>query len=518
MKGEDLRVGDYYVNARYGVCKYNGTEMFSDGEYYIFNYKNKRQRCMTEQQVRQMLYFYMSKEEGDEKQVKLDNADNTKSWKKRKERSLCEIKETAKKLVDLSIERKSLEGKKYNIDGILEEFSNLLPFEMSEGQISAITDINNDLNNSKVVNRLIYGGCGAGKTTVLQYCCFLAYKNHFQSIVLCPSTILAEQHYNGMKELFKDYDINIELLVSKTTPKNKQKIYEGAADGSINIFIGTTSLRKDIKYSNLNLFLTDEPQKFGVKAKTYIKELQSNINTIQATGTPLPRDFLEIEAGVMDISKIMTYPKGKKPIITKTINDTNDNIKDIIQFELQRNGQIYFVYNNVNEQYGMREKLLEIIPELKICIINGKMNKKESSQVIEDFTNKKYNLMIATSIIETGVNIDVNTMIIYEPDKWGMSSLHQVRNRVGRFGKQGYCYLVKSKGTTNNEIAAKRLQTICKYNQLGQDILIAEQDRKNRGDGELFGTCQSGHKFQIGYTMYKELLSKEIQEQKQNII
>ena len=335
---------------------------------------------------------------------------------------------------------------------------------------------------------------------------------------MCPSTILAEQHYNDVKELFKDYNINIELLVSKTTPKNKQMIYEGAANGSINIFIGTTSLCKKIDYKNLNLFLTDEPQKFGVKAKTYIKELQSNINTLQATGTPLPRDFLEIEAGIMDLSKIMTYPKGKKPIITNITDDTDNNIKSILQFELKRNGQIYFVYNDTLKQYEMKDRLLKIIPELKICIINGKMNKKESSQIIEDFSNKKYDLMIATSIIETGVNLNINMILIYKPDCWGMTSLHQVRNRVGRFGKQGYCFLVEPKKSELSPTAVKRLQTICKYNQLGQDILIAEQDRKNRGSGEIFGTRQSGRIPNIGYEMYKELLSKEIQEQKENII
>ncbi|WP_123053692.1 helicase-related protein [Clostridium sp. JN-1] len=388
---------------------------------------------------------------------------------------------------------------------------------MSEGQVSAIADINNDLSNGKVMNRLVYGGCGAGKTAVLQYCLFLAYKNYFQSMLMCPSTILAEQHYNDVKELFKDYNINIELLISKTTPKNKQRIYKGAADGSIDIFIGTTSLCKKIEYKNLGILLIDEPQKFGVKAKTYIKGFQSNVNTLQTTGTPMPRDFLEIEAGVMNLSKIMTYPKGKKPIITNMIDDTDNNIKSIIQFELKRNGQIYFIYNDTLKQYEMRERLLKIMPELKICIINGKMNKKESSQVIEDFSNKKYDLMIATSIIETGVNIDINMILIYKPNVWGMTSLHQVRNRVGRFSKQGYCFLVEPKRSDLSPTAVKRLQTICKYNQLGQDILIAEQDRKNRGSGEIFGTRQSGRIPNIGYTMYKELLSKEIQEQKDEL-
>lgn len=511
MNVKDLIVGNFYVYEVRGICQYVKPEYINGDLYYLFHFKNKRKCYARAIDVEKKYYFYASSD----KKVTLSCFDNKKSWQKKRDKSIEEIRQTAEKLVKLSIERKSLKGYKYNIDNMLEEFTNLLPFKLSEDQISTITEINNDLTSNQIANRMIYGGCGAGKTTILQYCLFVAYKNNFQGILLCPSTILAEQHYNGLKELFKDYDINIGLLTSKVTPKNKQKIYDDIASGNIDIVIGTTSICKKLQYKNLNTLLIDEPQKFGVAAKTYIKELQSNVNTFQATGTPLPRDFLEIEAGIMDISKIMTYPKDKKPIITNIIDNNTNNIKDIINFELQRKGKIYFVYNNVGELENTKNKLLNLIPELKICIIHGKINKKESTKIIEDFKEDKYNLMIATSIIETGVNINVNTIIIYEPDVWGLSSLHQVRNRVGRFGEQGYCYLVKSKSI--NPVAIKRLATICKYNQLGQDILIAEEDRKIRGSGNLFGEEQHGRVPCIGYTMYQELLSKELNKQLKEI-
>lgn len=516
LSEKDLVIGKVYLNTAHGLGIFKGKVNFDEKEVYQFQFGKLHGITQTLLMKEEEL-IYLREYDSTDKKIKLNKL-GSGDWGKQVKKLKESAKDTAEKLLNLAIKRKTLNKQKYNTDNILNEFESILPFEMSKGQIEAINDINNDLTiSNNLMNRLVYGGCGSGKTTVLQYCMFLTYKNHFQTVLLCPAAILAEQHFNDCQKLFKDYNINIQLLTSKTTPKNKKLIYEGIESGTIDVVIGTTSICKEIKWNRLGMLLTDEPQKFGVLAKTFIKNLQSNIGTILATGTPLPRDFLEVESGIMDMSRINTYPKNKKPIITSIIKPDFNIIKLNIQKELDNNGKIYFVYNNVEELESMKQKLLNLVPELQIGIINGKMKKKNIEDTLIKFKNNEYNLLLSTSIIETGINIDVNTIFIYEADMWGLSSLLQVKNRVGRFGKQGFCFLVEPSNRAINDIAKKRLNIICKYNQLGQDINIAEEDRKIRGSGKIFGTEQKGH-YGNNTSYYNELLSEAINKRKQEII
>ncbi|WP_297419743.1 helicase-related protein [Clostridium sp.] len=517
FSANDLIENYYYIHFEFGICKFNERKVFDGKEYFCFYFYKHERLLQTRQQVEADIREYDNQDE----QPKLSPLKNNKSWKKKREKTLSQIKSEAKGLAELYAKRQLLKGFNYIVkEEYVDEFISIQPFELSEGQLKVIDEINKELVSDKVSKHFVIGDCGMGKSVIMQYISYISFMNKKQCVILAPSTLLSEQHYNDYLNLFSRYGARIELLNGNISPKNKRIIIEKVEQGEVDILIGTTAIiSKQIAFKDLQMLLIDEPQLQGVKEKEYINQYQDkNLDMFQFTATAQPRDLCMVQSGIQDISVIDTPPKNKKPIITEHIRWSDNKIKDIINYELNRDGKLYFVYNNVEKLEETKEALLSLIPSLKIAIINGKMNKKDIPIVLKDFKNDSYNLLLATSIIETGINIDANTIIILEPENWGLSGLHQIRNRVGRFGKQAYCYLVTPQDKELKELSTKRLNVLCQNNHLGASIDISRQDRILRGSGTIFGTAQSGHIMSsIGMSFYDEMLKKYVEEEKKVI-
>lgn len=522
MQIENLVKGQYYINVNFGVCIFSRIEEFSHKTYAIFQFARYQELDVLKEKVNDEIRVYdinVGSQDKDKK-IKLDTLKENNSWQKKKQKALEQIRMEVKELTKLYAKRVAQKGFKYIVkDEYLKEFKSLLSFPLSEGQEKVINKINCSMSSNKTMQFLVQGDCGFGKSTIMQYCSFIALKNHKQCVILASSTILAKQHYDDYIELFSRFNAKIELLNGNVTPKEKKNILNRVEIGEVDILIGTSALvQKEINFPNLQMLLIDEPQVQGVKAKEYISQYQDgNIDILQFSATFQPRDLCMVQNEILDMSVIDTPPKNKKPIITKELQWDDDKIKKIISYELNRQGKVYFVYNDREGLKGIKEQLLNLIPNLKIALMNGKMSKKEISHIIEGFKQNQYDVLVCTSLIETGVNIDANTIIIYGCERMGLSSLHQMRNRTGRFGKQGYCYLIPSKENELKEIASERLNILCQNNQLGAGIKISEADMKLRGQGEIFGTKQHGFNMSIGITLYKEILNKYIKEEKQKI-
>ena len=519
MKVEDLMIGDYYVYSKYGVCQYKGEEIMNDGLYYLFHYKNKRQCFITKQQVGTSVFFYA---EGTKEDVKLSNMDNKASWKKKKCKAMEEVKKTASQLTELYIKRQTLKGYAFSKDTTdQKKFEDNFPFQMSSGQIKALNEIKTDMESLKPMFTLLEADVGYGKTMMAQCLSFKAVHDKTQVVLIAPTSILALQHYNDFCEVFSQYkNINIQLMNSNVSKKNKAIIKDKLEDGTIDIIIATTSiLFQDIKFKNLQLLIIDEEHLYGVKDKEKIsQQSDTDINIIYMSGTPIPRTLSLAKAGIIHLVTIDTPPQNKKPIITKKIRWDDKKIKDIINEELERKGQVYFVYNNVIELNNMKLKLVTLLPGIKIETINGKMNKKEIKNIMNKFNNQEIDVLIATTIISTGINNkNANLILIYSPENYGLSQLYQLRGRVSRGNIQGKCYFVIPTNKIIEDVAQKRLNILCENYELGSNTKISEEDLKLRGEGGLFSDKQHGHTVQIGMDMYNHLMEEEIKRQKEEI-
>jgi transcription-repair coupling factor (superfamily II helicase) len=517
MQIEDLVEGQYYINISFGVCIYRRTEEFNNITYAIFQFAKYQELNVRKEDINKAIRNYDISSKDSNKEIKLDVLKENNSWQKKKAKALEQIRMEAKELSKLYAKRVAQKGFQYTVkDEYIEEFKGLLDFELTSGQEKVINEINSNMISDKVIKQLVNADCGFGKSVIMQYVSFIALKNHKQCVILASSTILAKQHYDDYVKLFGRFNARIELLNGDITAKNKQEILNEVETGEVDILIGTSALvQKEIAFSNLQMLLIDEPQVQGVKAKEYISQYQDkNIDILQFSATFQPRDLCMVQNGILDMSIISTPPKSKRPIITEQIGWDDNKIKNIISYELNREGKLYFVYNNIEALEKIKEQLLNLIPDLKIAVMNGKMNKKTIAEILKAFKLNQYNVLLCTSLIETGINIDANTIIIYGCERLGLSSLHQMRNRVARFGKQGYCYLIPSKEEEMKEIASKRLNVLCKNNQLGAGMNISNEDMKLRGQGEIFGTKQHGFIMSIGMELYKEILNKYVEEEK----
>lgn len=433
-------------------------------------------------------------------------------WEKKKQKIKENLKEIAKEMITLYAKRKSSKGFKFSEDTIEQkEMESLFPYEETEDQIKAIKEIKNDMEKEVPMDRLLCGEVGYGKTEVALRAAFKAVMDGKQVAILAPTTILSEQHYLTFKNRLERYPIVVELL-SRFTRKREKEIIERIKEGKVDIIIGTHRiLSNDVQFKDLGLLIVDEEQRFGVRQKDKIKKIKENIDFLSMSATPIPRTMNMALYGIMDLSVIETPPPGRMSVMTEVIRWDDEIIRDVVLREIERGGQVFFVHNRIETIYRIKKKIEGILPDLNIVVAHGRMASRELENIMFDFIYKKYDILLSTVIIESGIDIpNVNTIIINDAHMFGLSDLHQLRGRVGRSLRRGFCYLVIPKWISDN--ALKRVSAIKNYSYLGAGFKIALLDLEIRGAGTLLGLRQHGFIEDIGYDMYLRLLEDAISE------
>ena len=435
-------------------------------------------------------------------------------WEKTKKRAKTKINDIAVEILEIESKRKSKKGFSFSVDNNdYENFTKDFPFTETPDQERTILEIINDMKSANPMDRIICGDVGFGKTEVFMRACYIAAMNSTQVLVLAPTTILVEQHYKNFKKRFINTPIKIGRLSRLARSKEKNQSLIDIENGNIDIIIGThAALSSGIIFDNLRLLVVDEEHRFGVRAKEKIKKIKSSIDVLSLTATPIPRTLNAALSSFRDLSLIETPPENRKSIITK-ITEWDDNIiRDSIEREVDRGGQIYFVHNDIKTMNSIKLKLSMISPKLNIGIIHAQLDNREIENQMNKFINKEYDLVICSSIIESGLDItNVNTIIINDCHKFGLSQLHQIRGRVGRTSRQAYSYLIIPNKYKISSVAQKRLDAIDSVNSLGGGFEIATHDLEIRGAGELLGDEQSGQIYEIGYALYIQLLNQAIE-------
>ncbi len=511
----DLEKGDYIVHLNHGIGIYNGLVTLSkDGlqkDYIQLLYDGNDKIYIPVEKINS-IYKYSSKDGIKPKINKL----NSSSWIKTKSYIKAKAKDISKELLDLYQKRAQVRGmayKDYEEEAI---FASSFPYQETRDQTKAIREISNDLNSVIPMDRLLCGDVGFGKTEVAMRAIFKTVINNRQVMYLCPTTILAKQQYNVIKERFKDVPVNIRLFNRFTSPKEGKYILENLANGRIDILVGTHRiLSDDIKPNKLGLLIVDEEQRFGVKHKEKIKEYKNDVNVLTLSATPIPRTLKMALSGLRDLSIIDTPPINRYPVQTYVIEEQDLIIKDAIYKELSRKGQVFILYNRIEDLDKIVDKISSLVPEARIAFAHGKMSKEELETIMEDFVEYNYDILICTTIIENGIDIpNANTLIVYDADNFGLAQLYQIRGRVGRSDKVAYAYLLYNKKKMLNEVAVKRLQAIKEFTELGSGYKIAMRDLSIRGSGDIFGSDQAGFVDSVGISLYMKLIEDELKKAK----
>ncbi|KAJ50827.1 transcription-repair coupling factor (superfamily II helicase) [Clostridium tetanomorphum] len=515
----ELKPGDYVVHVNHGIGIYKGIKQLDIGghkkDYLELSYYGDDKLYVPVEQL-DMVQKYIGSEGNAPKINKLGSAE----WTKAKTKVKKSIEEIAQDLVKLYAVRSTLKGYRFSKDTVWQrQFEEEFPYEETPDQITAIEDIKKDMQSDKAMDRLLCGDVGYGKTEVALRAAFKAVMDGKQVALLVPTTILAQQHYNNLVQRFSDFPVTIDMISRFKTPAQQKKTIKAIKEGRIDILIGTHRiLQKDLQFKDLGLLIIDEEQRFGVKHKEKIKSLKKNIDVLTLSATPIPRTLHMSLVGVRDISIIETPPEERHPIQTYVVEYNDQLIRDAILREVNRGGQIYFVYNRVESIKEMESYLSKLIPEARIGVAHGQMQERELESVIMDFMKNEYDILLATTIIETGMDIqNVNTMIIYDADKMGLSQLYQLRGRVGRSNRIAYCYLTYKKDKILTEVAEKRLKAIKEFTELGSGFKIALKDLEIRGAGNMMGSSQHGHMASIGYDLYCRMLEDTIKKFKGEI-
>lgn len=423
VKKEDLVIGSFYVNSRYGICIYMGIKDFVGQLKHCFMFKDNRGYYVSDGELNG---FYKYGNVGNNP-PKLDSLISKISWRRKKQKSMAEARKQAKELLEIYKNRANTKGFAFSKDTPLQrQFEHEVPFTLSPGQFRCIMEIKRDMESDKPMDRLLCGDVGFGKTELAMRAVFKAVQNRKQSIVLAPAKILAHQHYVDFVERFKNYNIKIGLLTSKRN-KERAQLLKDIANGNIDIIIGTQNVvSKCVKYHDIGLMVIDEEQKLGVATKDKIKAISANVDVLSMSGTPIPRTLNLTKLHIRDISVIDTPPANKKAPMTESYPWDNDKIKYVIERELNRGGQIFLVDNNINELYALRDYIEKLVPGIKIGIVHGKMRQNEIDDTMEYMLDKKIDLLLASTVIEVGITVkNANTMIIFNSQMLGMSQLHQ---------------------------------------------------------------------------------------------
>lgn len=513
---DDLNVGDYVVHENHGIGIYGGIEKIEvDGiakDYISIEYAGGSKLFILASQL-DLIQKYSSKEGGKPKINKLGGTE----WSKTKSKVKGQVRAIAKDLVELYAVRQASSGYAFSKDTVWQkEFEELFPYEETTDQLKAIEDTKADMESNKIMDRLICGDVGYGKTEIAIRAAFKAVQDGKQVAYLVPTTILAQQHYNTFVERMQDYPIKIGMMSRFLTPKEQKKTLEDLKKGQLDIIIGTHRLlSKDMDYRNLGLLIIDEEQRFGVAHKEKIKQMKKDVDVLTLSATPIPRTLHMSMVGIRDMSLLEEPPVDRKAIQTYVLEYNQELVKEAIARELSRGGQVYYVYNRVNTIADIASDLAKMMPDVRIAFAHGQMKEQELENVMMAFINKEIDVLVTTTIIETGLDIaNVNTMIIHDADNFGLSQLYQLRGRVGRSHKTAYAFLMYKRDKMLKETAEKRLKAIREFTDLGSGFKIAMRDLEIRGAGNLLGEDQSGHMASVGYDLYCKMLNDEVLRQK----
>ena len=512
---DDLEKGDYVVHLAHGIGIYDGlVTLNKDGlskDYIRILYEGNDKVYIPVEKINN-IYKYASKDGLTPKLNKL----NGTSWAKTKAYMRAKAKDISAYLLDLYAKRASVKGEAYKDYEEEIIFANNFPYEETKDQTKAIFEINQDLKKAVPMDRLLCGDVGFGKTEVAMRAIFKTIINNKQVMYLCPTTILAKQQYNVIKERFANIPVEIRLLNRFTTSKETKYILDSLQKGTLDILVGTHRiLSSDINPSKLGLLVVDEEQRFGVKHKERIKEFKNDVNVLTLSATPIPRTLKMALSGLRDLSIIDTPPVNRYPVQTYVIGEQDLIIKDAIYKELGRKGQVFILYNRIEKLDTIVDKIAKLVPEARICFAHGKMSKEELESIMEDFISYKYDILICTTIIENGIDIpNANTLIVYDADNFGLSQLYQIRGRVGRSDRIGYAYLLYNSKKVLNETAIKRLQAIKEFTNLGSGYKIAMRDLAIRGAGDIFGSDQAGFIDSVGISLYMKMIEEELAKAK----
>lgn len=508
----ELKPGDYVVHASHGVGVYKGIKQIDVAGHkrdYLDIVYDKGDKLYVPVDQLDLIQKYIGNEGKAPKVNKLGSAE----WQKAKAKARKSINEIAQDLVKLYAMRSTVKGHKFIKDTEWQkQFEDEFPFEETPDQLTSIEEIKLDMESDKPMDRLLCGDVGYGKTEVALRAAFKAVMDGKQVAILVPTTILAEQHYKNMKNRFSDFPVKIDMVSRFRTSKQQKEILQKVKEGNLDILIGTHRLvSKDIQFKDLGLLIVDEEQRFGVKQKEKIKGIKKNVDVLTLSATPIPRTLHMSLSGVRDISVIETPPEERYPIQTYVVEQNDQLIRDAILREIGRGGQVYFVYNRVEDIERMAKYVQALVPESKVGIAHGQMAERQLENVMIDFMSKECNVLVCTTIIETGMDIqNVNTIIIYDADKMGLSQLYQLRGRVGRSNRIAYAYLLYTKDKVLTEVAEKRLKALKDFTELGSGFKIAMRDLEIRGAGNMMGSSQHGHMASIGYDLYCRMLEDTV--------
>ena len=439
----------------------------------------------------------------------------TGAWERLKERTKTKVKDIARDLIRLYAKRLEQKGFCFSPDSYMQtELEASFTYEDTPDQSRATADIKNDMQSHKPMDRLVCGDVGFGKTEVAIRAAFKAVADGKQVAVLVPTTILAFQHYKTFSERLKNYPVRIEYLSRAKTAKQTKEIVSDIKEGKIDIVIGTHKIaNKEVFFKDLGLLIIDEEQKFGVAIKERLKEFKANVDTLTLTATPIPRTLQFSLMGARDLSIINTPPPNRYPVVTELIEFDEETIGEAIRFEMQRNGQIFFVNDKIQNIYLLEKKLKKIVPEARIAVAHGQMPSAQLEETVIDFIDYQYDILLATTVIESGIDMpNVNTIFVNNANHFGLSDLHQLRGRVGRSNRKAYCYLITPTFKDISEDARRRLQAISTFSDLGSGFNIAMQDLDIRGAGNMLGAEQSGFIAELGYETYQKILAEAVQE------
>lgn len=509
---DDLNINDYVVHNQYGIGRYEGIitkEMNGKHRDYLqIRYRDDDMLLVPLEQFKLVRKFVSSEGVG----IKLSKL-GTNSWNKTKEKIEKEVNDIAERLVELYSAREKNIGFAFSKDDKYSlSFESNFPFTLTMDQQKAIAEVKEDMESDKPMDRLLCGDVGFGKTEVAMVAAFKAVKDLKQVAYLCPTTILSMQHFNTFVDRFRGFPVKIKVLNRYIVSSQQKQIIKELQEGKIDIIIGTHRLlSSDVKFADLGLLIIDEEQRFGVQAKEKIKELKNTVDVLSLSATPIPRTLQMSLVGVMNLSQLETAPRNRMPIQTYVVEKNDRLIKEVMERELARNGQVFYLHNNVSDIYLVARKISAMIPQAKVAIGHGKMSREEIEDVMYRFVTGEYNVLICTTIIETGIDIaNANTIIIEDADHFGLSQLYQIRGRVGRSDRVAYAYLLYKGNKQLSEVASKRLQAIKDFTQLGSGYKIAMRDLAIRGAGDLLGEKQAGFINTVGMSLYLDILNKAI--------
>ena len=511
-----LDVGDYVVHEAHGIGKYCGLKTLTKNgfkkDYLMVSYKDDDKLYIPVEKI-DFISKYSAKDGIVPKLNKLGGTE----WQRTKLKASKRIQDMAGELLKLYAIRETTKGFAFLKDTKEQyEFEEEFPYTETEDQLKAIEEIKKDMEKDRPMDRLLCGDVGYGKTEVAFRAIFKAIMSGKQVALLCPTTILSNQHFNNAIERFKAFPINIEMLNRFVPTKRVNVILERLKEGKVDLLIGTHRiLSNDVVFKDLGLLVIDEEQRFGVTHKEKIKKYKDNVDVLTLSATPIPRTLQMSMSGLRNLSLIETPPVDRFPVQTYVLSENNQIIKDAIYKELSRDGQCFLLFNHVQDLESKKNELQKLVPDAKIICAHGKMTKTQLEDIMNDFINKVYDVLLCTTIIETGIDIpNVNTLIVYDADKFGLSQLYQLRGRVGRTNKIAYCYLMYNKSKILSEIAVKRLNSIKEFTELGSGFAIAMRDLSIRGAGDILGSEQAGFIDTIGIEMFMQMLDNEIKRLK----